>query len=156
MTSPQREPALSLTLNQDFAPRPTEISLKQDHYFGHNRLKIKPFDTERAVTLVCLSLNVNDAPSNKNLDLLGALRSGLIELTELGKDDIIAVPAGDPSPLGRTSIPPTLSPEGDQSQGSLYMDTTSTVWKSIFQHEKTYELRLSKNGGETWAYYTDD
>lgn len=57
-------------------------------HLGH--VVITTFETKRAVTLVCNNLHIDGR--SKKLDLLEALKSGLIELVQSGKEDVIALP----------------------------------------------------------------
>jgi hypothetical protein len=111
---------------------------------------VPTFETERSVTLFCDSL------TRTGLDLLEALRSGLLELVESGKDDVIVLPPATSPKLGQMNIPPKPSPQHLQKSFGVFTDTTQAAWKEVLQPGHTYGLRLSKNNGEVFARYTDE
>jgi hypothetical protein len=113
---------------------------------------ITTLETERSVTLSCSGLN------RTGLDLLEALRSGLLELVESGKDDVVVVPQ-DPATsakLGQLQIPPKPSPQHRQVSVGICAVTTHAIWKEVLEPGHTYGLRFSKNNGELFAYHTDE
>ena len=71
---------------------------------------VTTFETERAVTLVCNNLHIND--KRKRLDLLESFQSGLVELVDSDKQDHrTALPyTAIPQP-GQLNIPSTPFPE---------------------------------------------
>jgi hypothetical protein len=116
------------------------------------RIVVTTFETERSVTLFCDSFT-----RTSGLDLLDALRSGLLELVESGKDNVIPIPpATTPPQLFPRDIPPKPSPQHRQKFLGVFTDTTHAAWKEILQPGHNYGLRLSNNNGEVFARYTDE
>jgi hypothetical protein len=111
---------------------------------------ITTFETKRSVTLLCNGL------TKSRLNLLEALRSGLLELIESVNENIIMPPTAPSPPLGRRNIPPRPSQQHRQISVGVSADTTNDVWKRMLQPRQTYGLRLSKNNGKVVAYYTDE
>jgi hypothetical protein len=145
-------PVLSLSIYQS-EDRDKEFQLNRQSFTGFTLIEVTTFETERTVTFVCSSLVVR---KYRHINLLEALKSGLFELVEAGKEDVIKIPSTEPCPIGRMEVPPKPSPQHGQISAGMQTDSRDEVWKEILQAGKTYELRLSKSGGEAWAYYTDD
>jgi hypothetical protein len=133
-----------------------ELQTNNKFQLNHRRprnlglIVVPTFETERSVTLFCNSL------TGTGLDLVEAIRSGLLELVVSGKDDVIVVPPATSPPLGQMNIPPKPSPQHLQKSFGVFTDTTQAVWKEILQSGHTYGIRLSKNKGEVFAHYTDE
>jgi hypothetical protein len=108
------------------------------------RIVVTTFETERSVTLVCNNL-YHVAGKSRKLGLLEALKSGLVELVESGKDDVIWLPPTATQQLGQLIILPKPSPRHGQVEISVYIDTISSEWKEILQPGQTYEMRFSKS-----------
>ena len=125
-----------------------QLNRESRSYMGF--IVITTFETERSVTLLCNTL------TKGGLDLLEALRSGLLEIVESGNDNVIMPPTATPAQLGRRDIPPRPSPQHRQKSVGVNANTTHAAWKEILQPGHTYGLRLSKNSGEMVAYYTDE
>jgi len=152
-------PALSLRLQKGHESFAGDMHLYRRRKYSGVYLWILTFNTERETTLVCNGLygkKGRGPESFRALDLLGALQSGLLELTEVGKEDVISFQSAETLPLERIHISPTPAPDDWPMCITVNYDSTKEVWKSVLQHGKTYEIRFSKNGGEVWAYYTDD
>jgi hypothetical protein len=108
-----------------------EGQLRSDNKFQMNRQKSTNFGLvvvtmlaiERSVTLICNNLCVDGRL--KQLDLLEALECGLLELTESGKDDVIAFPPTAIQRLDQLNIPPKPSPEHLHVWIGVKNDTTN-------------------------------
>jgi hypothetical protein len=127
-----------------------KFQLNHERRCDLGRIVITTFDTERSITLFCSSL------TRTGLDLLEALRSGLLELVEPGKDNVIMLPPATSPQIGQHNIPPKPSPQHRQKSVCVFTDTTHAAWKEVLQPGHTYGLRLSKNRGEVFACYTDE
>jgi hypothetical protein len=151
MTS-QTAPSDVLSLRFEAGSLETSNKFQLNHERRRNLglIVITTFETERSVTLFCNSLN------RTGLNLLEALRSGLLELVEFGKDDVIMLPLATSPQLGQLNIPPKPSPQHRQVSVGVYNDTTHAAWKEILQPGQTYGLRFSKNNGEVFACYIDE
>lgn len=116
---------------------------------------VTTFETERPVTFVCNNLHIKG--TSRKLDLLEAIKSGLLELVEIDKDkdSIIALAPTTTQHLGQLNIPPKPSPEHSQMKVGIKDDTKDTIWKEVLQPEHSYTIRFSKNDDEVFAYYTD-
>lgn len=111
---------------------------------------ITTFEIECSTTLFCHGL------TRAGLDLLEALGSGMLELVESGKENVIVLrPATSPQ-LGQLNISPKPSSQHRQVSVNVYTDTSHAAWKEILQPGHTYGLRFSENHGKMFAYYTDD
>jgi hypothetical protein len=127
-----------------------KFQLNHERHWNLGLVVITTFETERSVTLFCNGL------AGTGLDLLDALRSGLLELVESGKDNAIMLPAATSPQLGQRNIRPKPSPQHRQVSVGVYTDTTHAAWKEVLQPGHTYGLRFSKNNGEVFACYTDE
>ena len=103
--------ALSLRLDQGSSYLSDSFQLNRQSFSNLNNMIITTFETEHTVTLVCNGL----VPGGryKRLDILEALKSGLLELVESGKEDGTRIEprthpgsklaAGRRNPMGGTS-----------------------------------------------------
>lgn len=127
-----------------------------------NYLEITNFDTERTLTFVC-SAPIAYKRSREyhwveelfsKLELIDALRSGLLELVEQDTQQVVQLPpAAHPPTTGHAVIPPQSRPGRYQASLRLVVDTTAQIWKDVLQPYKTYNLRLSASGGDSCCYY---
>jgi hypothetical protein len=145
---------LSLRLEEGQLETDPKFQLNRHRSTNLGLLVVTTFETERSVTLVCNNLCVDGR--TRKLDFLAALKSGLVELVESGKDDVIKLPPSTTQQLGQLNIPPKPSPQHAQVLVGVRTDTTHAEWKSILQPGHTYGLRFSKSKDEVWAYYTDN
>ncbi|KAH4161328.1 hypothetical protein HBI65_167800 [Parastagonospora nodorum] len=113
---------LSLRFHTEELDNNRKFQLNRERRLYLGSIVITTFEAERSVTLFCNGL------TKTRLNLLEALRSGLLELTESHRQISIGVSA----------------------------DTTNAIWKRMLQPGQTYGLRLSKNNGKIVAYYTDE
>lgn len=101
-----------------------QLNRERRSYLGF--IVITTFETKLSVTLICNSL------TKTGLNLLEALRSGLLELVESGNENVIR-PTTAPSPLlGRDDIPPRPSPQYRQISVGVNADTAHAAWERIF------------------------
>jgi hypothetical protein len=145
---------LSLRLENGSLDTDNKFQLNRRRSNNLGQILVTTFETERPVTLVCNNLHVNG--KSRTLYLLEALKSGLVELVEYGKDDVLPLPPTTTQQLGQLNIPPKPSPKHAQVEVNVNTDTTTSEWKELLQPGRTYGLRLSKNHDEVWAYYTED
>jgi hypothetical protein len=135
-----------------------QLNRNENGYPGS--IVVTKFETERTVTLVCNNLSDSGRvkrPDRKQLDLVGSLKSGLIELVHCGKEDTrITLPCTATPQLCQLLVPPRASPEHRQLHVGVTTDTTSAEWKDILKPGHTYELRVTATNDKLWAYYTDD
>jgi hypothetical protein len=132
--------------------------LESDNKFQLNRerrcnlglIVITTFERERSVTFCCNGL------IKTGLNLQEALRSGLLELVDSTNDNVVILPPAPSQPLFLRNVPPRPSSQHRQISSGVFADTTHAVWKEVLQPGQTYGLRLSKNNGEVFAYYTDE
>jgi hypothetical protein len=142
--------ALSLRYEASELEINNKFQLNRKRLWNLGLIVITTFETKRSLTLFCDSL------TESGLNLLDALRSGLLELVESGKDDVILLsPAPSPPQLGHLIIPPKPSPQHRQVSIGVFTDTTHAAWKEILRPGCTYGLRLSKTNGEVFTCYTD-
>jgi hypothetical protein len=146
--------ALSLRLENGLLSTDDKFQLNRCRTDNLGQIVVTTFETERPVTLVCNNLHVNN--KSRTLDLLGALKSGLVEQVESGKNDVLALPPTETQQLDQLIIPPKPSPKHAQVKVSVYTDTTTFEWKELLQPGHAYGVRLSKNKDEVWGYYTED
>ncbi|KAI4607015.1 hypothetical protein J4E83_009770 [Alternaria metachromatica] len=130
-----------------------QLNRKQRRSLGH--LIVTTPETERPITLFCNGLTVVGRGRNT---VLQALRSGLFELVQSGKEDegVIMLPSFTSPKKGQYSIPPTAFPQYREVSIGVSTETTHVVWKDILQPGRTYGLRLSEKAGEVIACYTDE
>ena len=128
------------------------FQLNRQMFSNRNRVVVTNLERERQATLVCHGLG----GKYSNFDLLEALKSGLFELVEQSKDDVIPIESSGPARLGPVNIASKLSPPWYQQHLSLEIDTTDELWKRVLRPRATYELRVSRTKGELWAYYDDE
>ncbi|KAF2130670.1 hypothetical protein P153DRAFT_418327 [Dothidotthia symphoricarpi CBS 119687] len=147
-------PTLSLRLSQGSYWDNDIFQLQRQTFSGRNFVFITTFETERTVTLVCNGL-VPDG-TQKRLDILEALKSGLLELVESGKEEMIVIHCTGPQVLDHIEVSPKPSPRSAQTRRGLITNTTNELWKTILEPGKQYELRFSKSKGEVWGYYSDE
>ncbi|EAT79664.1 hypothetical protein HBI56_150960 [Parastagonospora nodorum] len=140
---------LSLRFHTEELDNNRKFQLNRERRLYLGFIVITTFEAERSVTLFCNGL------TKTRLNLLEALRSGLLELTESVNGNIIMPPTAPSSPLGRRNIPPRPSPQHRQISIGVSADTTNAIWKRMLQPGQTYGLRLSKNNGKIVACYTD-
>lgn len=160
---PESGPSPIMTLNDGTAEPVLTIGLRQGNSFGNdmlqlhrpsfaglNNVEITTFEAQRTVPLVCSGLD----EKARRLDLIAALRAGLLELIEQDSQQIVRV-AHAPQPVYRIEIPPKPSPAWRQSRVGLGIDSTAPFWKDTLQPGKAYALRFSADGGEAWCFHTD-
>ncbi|KAI4660754.1 uncharacterized protein J4E79_005322 [Alternaria viburni] len=130
-----------------------QLNRKQRRSIGH--LIFTTPETERPITLFCNGLTVVVRGRNT---VLQALRSGLFELVQSGKEDAgaIMLPSFASSRKGQYKILPTAFPQYREVSISVLTETTHVLWKEVLQPGHTYGLRLSEKAGEVFAYYTDE
>ncbi|KAI4674292.1 uncharacterized protein J4E84_010667 [Alternaria hordeiaustralica] len=140
--------AKELDINDKF-----QLNRKQRLSLGH--LTFTTPETERSITLFCNGLAVAGRGRNT---VLQALRSGLFELVQSGREDagVIKLPSFTSSRKGRYKIPSTAFPQYREVSISVLTETTHVVWKEILQPGRTYGLRLSEKAGDVFACYTDE
>jgi hypothetical protein len=141
---------LSLRFEAGGLETDNKFQLNRERRWNLGLLEITTFETERSVTLFCDSL------TRTGLDLLEALRSGLLELVESGKDKVIMLPPATSPQLGQLNIPPKPSSQHRQVSVGVHTDTTHAAWKEVLQPGHTYGLQFSKNNGEVFACYIDE
>jgi hypothetical protein len=141
---------LSLRLEAGDLESNNKFQLNHERHCNLGLIVITTFETERSMTLYCNSL------TRTGLDLPEALRSGLLELVESGKDNVIMLPPATSPQTSQLNIPPKPSPQHRQRSVGVHTDTTHAVWKKVLQPGHTYGLRFSKNNGEVFACYTDE
>jgi len=130
-----------------------QLNRKQRRSLGH--LIVTTPETERPITLFCNGLTV---PGRGRDTVLQALRSGLFELVEFGKEDagVITLPSFTSRQKGKYNILSTAFPQCREVSISVLTETTHVVWKEVLQPGYTYGLRLSEKAGEVFACYTDE
>lgn len=143
---------LSLRLQQGNRYGHDIFQLNQSSFSSLNLMIITTLERERSVMLVCNGLD----GKRKKLDILNAMRAGLVEILESGKEEPIVFNQRSLNSLGNMEIPPKPSPQHYQVRAGLETDTTSDEWRAVMQSGSTYELRLSNNEGEVWCYYSDE
>ncbi|KKY27153.1 hypothetical protein UCDDS831_g00898 [Diplodia seriata] len=162
--------------SQDHTPEPTDAPLALKLHPGCSfsceifqlnlpsnlgiSIEVITFDSERTLTLACnapihhLSRTVPSTTYHyQKLNLVAALRCGLLELVEQDTQAIVHLPPAKEEPGGgHVNIPPRENPRDRQHSMTLYYDSTAPIWKSVLQLHKTYNLRLSASGGEVWCH----
>ena len=130
-----------------------QLNRKQRRDLGH--LIITTSETERPITLFCNGLTVVGRGRNT---VLQALRSGLFELVQSGKEDagVIVLPSFTSPKKGQYNILSTSFPQYREVSISVLTETTHVVWKGVLQPGCKYGLRLSEKPGEVFACYTDE
>ena len=111
---------------------------------------ITTFETERSMTLFCISF------TRTGSNLLEVLGSGLLELVECGKDNVIMLPPATLPQIGPAQHTPQAIAAASIKIGRCLYYTTNVAWGDILQPGHFYDLRFSKNNGEVFAWYTDD
>ncbi|KAK7702521.1 hypothetical protein SLS57_011309 [Botryosphaeria dothidea] len=144
------EPVLTIGLRQGNSFGNDMLQLHRPSFAGLNNVEITTFEAQRTVPLVCSGLD----EKARRLDLIAALRAGLLELIEQDSQQIVRV-AHAPQPVYRIEIPPKPSPAWRQSRVGLGIDSTAPFWKDTLQPGKAYALRFSADGGEAWCFHTD-
>ncbi|OJD29663.1 uncharacterized protein BKCO1_7500028 [Diplodia corticola] len=132
------------------------------------RIQITTFDSERTVIFACnapVHHHSDTTPTRthhyQKLDLVGALRCGLLELVDQTTQEIVHLPPEegesvvDEPVVGCVEIPPQENPRDGQKTIALGPDHTAPIWKAVLQPNKTYSVRFSKSGGDAWCYYPD-
>jgi hypothetical protein len=133
--------ALSIRLENGYLDTDDKFQLNRRRSNNLGQIVVTTFETERLVTLVCNNLHVNG--KSRTLCLSDALKSGLVELVESGKSDVLAIPSSTRSvtqQLGQLNIPPKPSPEHAQVEVNVNTDTTTSEWKELLQPGHTYDL----------------
>ncbi|KAI4686128.1 uncharacterized protein J4E88_003965 [Alternaria novae-zelandiae] len=130
-----------------------QLNRKQRRSLGH--LIFTTPETERPITLFCNGLTVVGRGQNT---VLQALRSGLFELVQSGKEDagVVMLPSVTSPRKGQYNILPTAFPQYRKVSLSVLTETTHVVWKDVLQPGRTYGLRLAEKAGEVFACYTDE
>jgi len=130
-----------------------QLNRKQRRSLGH--LIVTTPEAERPITLFCNGLTVI---GRERSTVLQALRSGLFELVQSGKEDacVIILPSVTSPRKGHYNIPPTAFPRYREVSLSVLTEITHVVWKEVLQPGHTYGLRLSAKAGEVFACYTDE
>jgi len=130
-----------------------QLNRKQRRSLGH--LIVTTPETERPITLFCNGLTVVGKGRNT---VLQALRSGLFDLVQSGKEDagVITLPSFTSPKKDQHNILPTAFPQYREVSISVLTETTHVVWKEVLQPGRTYGLRLSGKAGEVFACYTDE
>jgi len=130
-----------------------QLNRKQRRSLGH--IIVTTPETERPITLFCNGLTVVGRGRNT---VLQALRSGLFELVESGKEDagLIMLPTVTSHRKSQYNIPPTAFPQYREVSISVLTETTHVMWKEILQPGRTYGLRLAEKAGEVFACYADE
>ncbi|KAI4620356.1 hypothetical protein J4E80_004882 [Alternaria sp. BMP 0032] len=130
-----------------------QLNRKKRRALGH--LVVTTPETERPITLFCNGLTVIGRGRNT---VLQALRSGLFELVQSGKEGggIITLPSFTSSQKGQFNILSTAFPQYREVSISVLTETTHVVWKEVLQPGHTYGLRLAEKAGEVFACYTDE
>ncbi|KAI4616172.1 uncharacterized protein J4E87_008907 [Alternaria ethzedia] len=129
-----------------------QLNRKQRRDLGH--LIITTSETERPITLFCNGLTVVGRGRNT---VLQALRSGLFELVQSGKEDagVIVLPSFTSPKKGQYNILSTSFPQYREVSISVLTETTHVLWREVLQPGRTYGLRLAEKAGEVFACYTD-
>ncbi|KAK0637960.1 hypothetical protein DIS24_g10313 [Lasiodiplodia hormozganensis] len=156
MASPEKASEAPLALN------PTHVCGDGNGIFQLNLpsmqgiycLEVLTYDTERSLTFACnvpISLERPETASSPylfpKLDLIDALRSGLLELVEQNTQQVVQLPPTAYSPsVGHVDIPPHPRPGHTQAIIFIVFDTTAKIWKGILHPYKKYNLRLSASG----------
>ncbi|KAI4924420.1 uncharacterized protein J4E92_007501 [Alternaria infectoria] len=130
-----------------------QLNRKQRRDLGH--LITTTPETDRPITLFCNGLTVIGRGRNT---VLQALRSGLFELVESGKEyaGVITLPSFTSPKKGQYNILPTAFPQYREVSISVLTETTHVLWKEVLQPGCTYGLRLSGKAGKVFACYTDE
>lgn len=163
MASQEKTPDAPLALN------PTHVRGDGNGIFQLNLpsmqgiycLEVLTYDTERSLTFACnvpISLERPETNSSPylfpKLDLIDALRSGLLELVEQSTQQVVQLPpTAYSSSVGHVDIPPHPRPGHTQAIIFIVFDTTAKIWKGTLHPYKKYNLRLSASGGDAWCYY---
>ncbi|KAI4909260.1 hypothetical protein J4E90_007957 [Alternaria incomplexa] len=130
-----------------------QLNRKQRRSLCH--LIVTTPESERPITLFCNGLTVVGRGRNA---VLQALRSGLFELVQSGKEDagVIMLPSFTSLRKGQYNILPTAFPQYREVSIDVSTETTHVAWKEALQPGRTYGLRLAENAGEVFACYTDE
>ena len=130
-----------------------QLNRKQRRDLGH-LIVITP-QTERPITLFCAGLTIVERGRNT---ILQALRSGLFELVQSGKEDagVIMLPSVISRQKGQYNILRTAFSQYREVSIGMLTETTHVLWKEVLQPGRTYGLRLSEKAGDVFACYTDE
>lgn len=145
---------LSLRLESGWLNTDDKYQLNRQRFYNLGEIVITTFETERSVTLVGNNLYVDNR--SRKLSLVDALKSGLVELVESGKDDVIPPPPTTIQALEQLIVPHKPSPKHKQVEVDVYTETTSVEWKEIRQPGPPYSLCFSESKDDAWAYYTEE
>lgn len=160
---------LTLTLHQCPTPVSSTFQVHQRPSLSKlNTLSIAPTthsSATRPIVFSCRGLT-----HDGRLDVVAALRTGLLELVEGGKGGrkarVVEFPKGEGESEveagARNVVPKTKWKSGEKNSGGatagLVIDTTAAVWRTVLEVGGKYMLRFAAGAGarQVWCRYSDE
>jgi hypothetical protein len=120
------------------------FQLNREALSGVINMEVRMRDDANPVTLVL------DGYRDSGFDIAIALRRSLLELFDVETDNLVSIPSSDSDDDAGSIVVPA------ESQIRSYkskFDVFSTFWNEFLQPGHKYEIRWSKNAGQSWCYY---
>ncbi|OJD34108.1 uncharacterized protein BKCO1_2500092 [Diplodia corticola] len=151
-TTTRKPPTLTLSLRQGVSAGADILQLHQPSLSALNNLEITTFSSTRPILLSCRGLTSTE---RRRLDVLAALRAGLLELSEESTNTVVDFPRDEPVPAGQHLVPPKPSPRSAQAAAGLVLDSTAPVWREKLRAGAAYVLRFAADADDdkAWCEY---